>query len=250
MSPRALDQASLQQRELEILESALALLEEIDVSQLTMDKLVARVPYSKGTVYGHFNCKEDLLSAIGLHALKIMVGLFSKAVEHSGNSRERYFGMQFAYLLYALQNPTLFRTALCSKSPSVKGKTSPDRIAEHERLEQTLMGLFFKVIDEGVAEGALTIPAHMNKQQISFLGWAAGYGTIMLLNDDLESCAGRHGLYLEREFFNTSNVFLDGLNWKPLSSEKDYHAVVKQMLNERFADELKTIHARGRQLVL
>ncbi|MEH6470900.1 MAG: TetR/AcrR family transcriptional regulator [Halopseudomonas sp.] len=250
MSPRALDKQSLQERELEIIEATLLLLEEIDVSQLTMDKIVAQVPYSKGTVYGHFSCKEDLLSGIGNYAMHTMIGLFSRAVEHKGSSRERYQAMSFAYLIYALLKPALFRTALCSKSPSVIGKTSPERIQEHEALEHRLMALFFKIIDDGIADGSLSLPAHMSKQQVSFTGWASGYGVIIMLNDDLNSCAGRHGLYLEQEFFNTTTIFLDGLNWHPLSSERDYRSVIKSMLEERFADELEVIRARGRQLVL
>jgi AcrR family transcriptional regulator len=249
MTPRALDKQSLLEREQEILEAALSLLEEIDVSQLTMDKVVARVPYSKGTVYGHFSCKEDLFSAIGNLALRTMVGLFSRAVEYEGNSRERYLGMSFAYLIYALRYPTLYRTALCGKSPSVLGKTSPERLTEHESLEQTLMSLFFRLIDDGITEGNLSLPDHMSKQQVSFAGWAGASGTIMLLSDDLDSCAGRHGLYLEREFFHTANIFLDGLSWRPLSSERDYRAVLKMMLEGRFANELKEIQARGRQLM-
>ncbi|MEH6826094.1 MAG: helix-turn-helix domain-containing protein [Motiliproteus sp.] len=250
MTPRALNPKSLQERELEIIEATLSLLEEIDVSQLTMDKVVTRVPYSKGTVYGHFSCKEDLLSGIGNYAMRTMIGLFSRAVEHKGSSRERYQGMSFAYLIYALLKPTLFRTALCGKSPSVMGKTSAERLAEHESHEQTLMALFFKIIDDGIADGSLSLPAHMSKQQISFTGWASGYGVIMLLSDDLDSCGGRHGLYLEQEFLNTNNIFLDGLNWQPLSSERDYRSVIKSMLEERFAGELEEIRARGRQLML
>ena len=249
MSPRALNQDSLQRRELEILEAALALLEIIDVSQLTMDKVVAQVPYSKGTVYSHFSCKEDLLSGISNHAMRTMINLFSKAADHVGSSRERYLGMSFAFLIYALLKPTLFRTALCGKSPSVQGKTSPERLQEHEALEQLVMSLFFKLIDEGIAEGSLVLPAQMSKQQVSFTGWAAGYGTIMLLSDDIDRCAGRHGLYLEREYFHSTNIFLDGLNWLPLSSQCDYRAVINKMLAERFSEEKAMIAARGRQLV-
>lgn len=250
MSPRPLDQHSLQQRELEILEAAKSLLEEIDVSQLTMDKVVARVPYSKGTVYSHFSCKEDLLSGIGNLAHRTMVGLFKRAAENPGCSRERYLGVSFAYLIYALRHPILYRTALCGKSPAVLGKTSPERLAEHEELEQALMSLFYRLIDDGIAEGNLSLPDHMNKQQVSFVGWAACSGTITLLSDDLESCAGRHGLHLEREFFHTVNIFLDGMNWRPLSSERDYRAVLKKILAANFSDDLKEIAAQGRQLML
>ncbi|RDE19029.1 TetR/AcrR family transcriptional regulator [Motiliproteus coralliicola] len=249
MSPRALDQHSLKQRELEIIEAALRLLEQVDVSQLTMDKVVAQVPYSKGTVYSHFSGKEDLLAAIGNYAMQTMADLFGRAAASEGNSRERYLGMSFAYLVYALLKPTLFRVALCSKSPSVIGKTSPERLTEHERLETTLMGLFFEVIDAGIAEGSLQLPPHLNKQQISFLGWAGGYGAIMLLNDDLNQCGGRHGLYLEREYYNASNIFMDGLGWQPLSSEYDYRQVINALMEGRFAAEIEEIRQRGRQLV-
>ncbi|MCW9051390.1 MAG: TetR/AcrR family transcriptional regulator [Motiliproteus sp.] len=250
MAPRPLDKQSLQAREVEIIEAALSLLEEIDVSQLTMDKLVDRVPYSKGTVYGHFSCKEDLLSAISNYAMRTMIQLFSRAAEHDESSRGRYLGMAFAYLIYSLLKPTLFRTALCGKSPAVLGKTTPERLQEHEELESKMMSLWLEGIDFGITEGSLDLPPHMSKQQVSFVGWASGYGSITLLSDDLNSCAGRHGLYLEREYFNTTNVFLDGLNWKPLSSEYDYRGLLKRMLEERFAQELEVLKQRGRFLML
>ncbi|MEH6811648.1 MAG: TetR/AcrR family transcriptional regulator, partial [Motiliproteus sp.] len=243
MSPRPLDKQSLLAREHEIIEAALSILEEIDVSQLTMDKVVERVPYSKGTVYSHFSCKEDLISGIGNYALRTMIGLFSRATEHQGSSRDRYLGMTFAYLIWSLLKPTLFHTALCGKSPSVVGKTSPERIKEHEALEQKLMGILHKLIDGGMADGSFVLPPHMNKQQVSFVGWANSFGSIMLLADDLNTCAGRYGLYLEREYFNAINIFLDGLNWKPLSSEYDYRVMIKQFLEERFADELAELKA-------
>lgn len=250
MSPRPLDKQSLLVRELQIIEAALELLSEIDISLLTMDKVVAQVPYSKGTVYNHFTSKEDLLAGIANHALRTMVGLFQRALAYEGSSRERYMAMQFAYLLWSLLNPTLFRTCICAKSPAVWGKTSAERMEEHQMLEQKMMAVWHEIIDIGLAEGCFTMPAHMNKQQVAFSGWAGGYGTIMLLNDDIETCAGRNGLYLEREYFNSMNIYMDGLAWGPMSSEKDYRQVIQRILDDTFSDEVKELRSRGRPLML
>ncbi len=250
MSPTPLDQQSLQAREQEIIDATLAVLEEIDVSALTMDKVVERVSYSKGTVYSHFSGKEDLLSAIGNYALRSMLSLLQKAEQHPGCSRERYLGMKFAYLIWNLLNPTLARVALCSKSPSVQGKTSEERTEEHEQLEQKMMTIWHRQLDQGVLDGSLVLPAHMSKQQVGFVGWASGFGTINLLSGDLDACGGRHGLYLEREYLNNMNICMDGLGWKPLSSERDYRGVILKMLDQRFSAELEELRSRGRHLLL
>ena len=250
MSPRPLDKQSLLVRELQIMDAALDLVSKTDISLLTMDKVVAQVPYSKGTVYGHFSSKEDLLAGIANHSLRTMIVLFQRALEHDGSSRDRYMAMQFAYLLWSLLNPTLFRTCICAKSPAVWGKASAERMQEHEALEQKMLTVWHRIIDDGLTEGQFTLPAHMNKQQVAFSGWAGGYGTIMLLSDDIESCAGRNGLYLEREYFNSMNIYMDGLGWGPLSTEKDYRKVLHQILEDRFSDELNELRSRGRQLML
>ena len=58
--PKLLDEAALKERELLIINSAVLLIQTNGIENLTMDKVVAQVPFSKGTVYKHFIGKEDL----------------------------------------------------------------------------------------------------------------------------------------------------------------------------------------------
>jgi AcrR family transcriptional regulator len=51
MTPRLLDGNALQAREQQIIDSAVNLIEVLGIENLTMDKVVANVPFSKGTVY-------------------------------------------------------------------------------------------------------------------------------------------------------------------------------------------------------
>ena len=57
MAPRILDEYSLKAREQDIIDATIALIEKHGVENITMDKVVAAVPYSKGTVYKHFISK-------------------------------------------------------------------------------------------------------------------------------------------------------------------------------------------------
>lgn len=250
MSPSPLSQSDYLAREQEIMDATLELLDTMDVSQLTMDKVVKHVPYSKGTVYNHFSSKEDLLSGISNFALRRMIGLFSRIEPDMGCSRERLVLFCFAYLIYAIQNPVLFRTALCAKSPSVLGKTSADRQEEHEQLEAKLMSVWLGSVDDGISENNFSLPDNMSKHQVCFSLWSTSYGTIMLLNEEIEQCTGRRGMILEREFFNSLSLMLDGLNWHPLSSQQDYLRQLSNNLNHYFGEELEQIKQRGRPLLI
>ena len=69
MTPRILDEHSLQAREQDIIDATIALIDSHGVENITMDKVAAAVPYSKGTIYKHFLGKEDLFLAIGNQAI-------------------------------------------------------------------------------------------------------------------------------------------------------------------------------------
>lgn len=248
MVPKIVDEQSLLAREQEIIDSALILIKQFGAENLTMDKLVAQVPYSKGTVYNHFSSKEDLLIAISNRALTILSELFHKASLFNGNTRERIYLVSFAYLIYAILHPALFETMLCAKSPTICGKASEQRIAEHETLELTMLSSLFGLIEEAIKAGDLTLPKHMDIQQTCFAHWSSSYGVIALLSANEPSCKGREELRVEQELFNKNSLLLDGLQWLPLSQTVDYKTKLAKSLSDVFSDELQAIEDLGRTL--
>lgn len=248
MAPKILDEHSLRAREQEIIDAAVVIIARVGVANVTMDKVVAEVSYSKGTVYKHFTGKEDLLLAIGNQAITIMSDLFFRASQYPGCARERMLLINFSYLIYAILHPALFQSAICSKSPNVYEKSTEKRVQEQELLEMKLMGIFFGLIEEAIADKSFTLPANMDMQQICFSSWSLGHGVISLLADEVETCSGRMGLVVERELFNQNNLLLDGMRWTPLSDEKDYKAGLQKALQQVFGEELTKMNAMGREL--
>lgn len=248
MAPKILDEQSLLAREQEIIECALELIKLNGAENLTMDKLVAQVPYSKGTVYNHFSSKEDLLIAISNRALKILSKLFYKASQFSATTRERMYLVSFAYLIYAILHPALFETMLCAKSPTISGKASLQRVTEHDELELEMLSSLFELIQQAIDAGDLNLPPYMTIQQTCFAQWSSSYGVIALLSANESSCKGREELIVEQELFNKSSILLDGLQWFPLSKEVDYKTNLAKSLSQVFSDELQTIEELGRNL--
>ena len=246
--PKLLDEAALKEREWQIIDSAVELIQKNGIENLTMDKVVAQVPYSKGTVYKHFIGKEDLLLAISNYSLEILSDLFYRAFQFKGCARSRMLLLNFSYLIYAILYPALFQCVLCSKSPNVVGKSSEKHINENERLEVKLMTSIHGIVEGGLSDNSLSLPVHMDMQQLCFSNWSTAYGAITLLSGEVEQCSGRTSLIVERELFNLSNLLFDGMGWKPLTSETSHCAVLKIALNELFPKELSQIKAKGREL--
>jgi AcrR family transcriptional regulator len=246
--PKLLDKAALKERELKIINSAVLLIQKNGIENLTMDKVVAQVPFSKGTVYKHFIGKEDLLLAISNYSMELLADLFYRTYQFKDCARARMLLLNFSYLIYAMLYPALFQTVLCAKSPNVMGKSSEKHISENDRIEIKLMTSIHGIVEDGLNDGSLTLPMNMDIQQLCFSNWSMAYGAITLLSSEVEECSGRTNLIVERELFNLSNMLHDGMGWKPLTKDRSHCAELKIALEELFPEELAKIKLKGREL--
>lgn len=246
--PKLLDKNALIEREQTIVTVTISLIQRLGIENLTMDKVVAQVPYSKGTVYKHFISKEDLLLAISNHAIEVLSDLFYRAYKFKGCSRERMLLLNFSYLLYAILYPELFQAVICAKSQSVIGKSSELRINENDKLQQKLLTAIHGIVEDGLSDKSIVLPNHLNIQQLCFANWSMAYGAITLLSGEVESCSGRTDLVVERELFNNSNLLFDGMGWQPLTKDKNHCSELTVALQSLFPQELALINEKGREL--
>lgn len=247
MSPKIIDHQALEAREEEIMLTALSIMAEGGVAGLTIDKLVAKLPYSKGTVYNHFTCKEDLLTGLCNRSVRNVAELFCRAVSFEGKSRERMLAIGYAYMLHSLLNPTEFMLVISAKTPAVREKSTEKRQEEHLALESKLLGSILQIITAGVSSGELKLQAHLSPPQVAFSLWSMSFGTIALLHETLDRCSVRTEMNLERELINHSNLLLDGLNWKPFTQEHDWAATIHKYKTQLFPNEVKQLKLRQQQ---
>ncbi|MDM8546073.1 TetR/AcrR family transcriptional regulator [Candidatus Venteria ishoeyi] len=229
------------EREQELIDLALDIMHEEGFVGLTMDKLTARSDFSKGTIYNHFSCKEDVLSAIGICCLNDLNSLFSRAMAFKGNPRERLIAMHVAYMLNARLKSDQFMCVLSCKTSTVKEKSSEKRQLISTEKETQLISLLNDLVREAEQVGDLDVLKSRSIEAVTFSHWATSFGTIALMMHAEESQIVKK-LDVEEALLYNICVMLDGLGWKPLSSEWDYLDTIERIHNEVFAPEMEQLN--------
>lgn len=229
-------QQAIADREHELLHIAKAIVEAEGYANLTMDKITAASPYSKGTIYNHFSSKEDVITALCSQALRHQISFLKRATAFPGSSRERALALHVAYVMSAKVEPVLFSCLLTAKTPWVIQKASVERLQTQAELEQQCTELIDSMLLTAVAEGELTL-SHGGVDSVVFANWAMTFGGVALMTS-ASSCQSISRVQNQQVFLQNINWLLDGMNWQPLSSRFDYFRTWQRVEQEIFSDEL------------
>jgi AcrR family transcriptional regulator len=226
------------QREALILEVARSLLLDRGYLGLTMDRIAAATEYSKGTIYQHFSCKEDVVIALAIETAQVRAKLFERASTFQGRTRERMLALGVAAELFVRTYPHHFKSENIVRTQSLRDKTSPERRESLRRCETVCMGVATGIVRDAMAQGDLVLPPEMSPEDLTFGLWSMSFGTFMEVT--VELCAFTE-LGVDDPLATlrrNQNVFLDGFGWKPLTHEHDYTAAAVRVLNEVFPEHV------------
>jgi len=227
------------EREELILDCARATLEEKGYLGLKLDELAERVEYSKGTLYQHFSSKEDLILAICERDMEQRAALFRRAASFEGRPRERIVAIGLAAGIMAHSHPDFFNIEQLVRTRSVWEKTSPERRAgleDHIRVTfETACGIVRDAREAGDLD-----PDVSSDKEIVFALWTMGIGSFLLGSGASWLATVGLGNPLE-VLVRNRHVFLDGLGWRPLSTEWDYPATVQRVLETVFPAEREVL---------
>lgn len=217
-----------QLREQELLRLAQHILQQDGFAGLTMDRLTALSEVSKGTLYNHFSSKEDVLTALSVDSLQRLQQLFQQALSFNGSTREKALALHQAYHRFSAAEPTLFLCLLSAATPGVMEKSSPERLLKRQQLEIELLAQCQAVLAQALADGSLTLPSGVGLEQCSFINWAMAFGCNALFVP-LRQLGLFAGLDAGQINIHSINLLFDGLGWRPLSTDWDYHASWQQI---------------------
>ncbi|ALG67150.1 TetR/AcrR family transcriptional regulator [Beggiatoa leptomitoformis] len=229
-------QRELLQREELILETASRLMQTHGYLGLTMDKIAEAIEYSKGTVYQHFTCKEEVLATLCIRTHSSMLDMFERVVNCTAPTRVRMSGLMLAYTLHVYLHPLEFHNFQVIKTTSFKDKLSAEKKQLLMESELRTLGAVASIPREAIAKGDLIIDSRLTPEELTFSFWAMSYGGLLILSGDFpfSSMGIRPHFVLQ----NTFLMYLDNMNWKPLSSEWDYPKSQREILEKLFAPEL------------
>lgn len=181
-----------------LLSSALSLMEESGVEQLSLRAVARRAGVSRGAPYHHFKNKEAMVAAVAAHGFEQVVhGM--QAVD-CADPQEALRRCGRAYLAFALENPTLYRLMFSEKAG--ERKAHPELKAQatcaFELLVQRLLAWrgTSATVDEEVLGWAMAV-------------WGSVHGMASLLIDRLGP-EEMHGAHAEAQWIDTLIGLVEG----------------------------------------
>jgi len=206
------------EREELILRVALSLLKESGLNGLTMQAIANLTEYSKGTIYQHFTCKEDVLAKLVIHCGQRLIALIDLALDNSEGLRHKVVMVSWAFFINAeLESETAGLVSMV-KSPEFQTKISESQQKAISVIDQSILsrviGLFTQQSDISA-----------DKVKVGAFGWwAMKWGVQDVLVNDWEM--SRLGFDdPKRYFFESLHVFLDGLGVQRDSISHDFETV-------------------------
>ncbi len=233
MAPRK--QSQIAERENEILRIAGEILATHGLEALTMEKILERVDFSKGTLYNHFTGKEDLLVAFHTKCMSDHHGYFARGALFRGRPRERFVAAGMGHDLKCVLDPQPFRFDLTEDILNGASERWRDAFSE---IHRETMGIFVGIARDGIASGDL--PDRFAPEFVAAATWSlcigadALHGSGMIMRGVMPADFAR----VRRQM---SLALHDGFAWRPLSSEHDYEAVRLRILAEVYAPEAREL---------
>ena len=237
MAPRTRKQREIHERHGLILDVARRLLLERGYLGLTMDRIAAATEYSKGTIYQHFSCKEEVVISLVIETAKIRAALYERAATFQGGTRERLTAVGAAAEQFVRRYPDHFQSELVIRTSSVRQKCSAEKQVEMAGCEQRCMQVVTGIVQSGIAAGDLTLPDGLSPGDLTFGLWSMYVGAFVLAASDAP--IDQLGVTDPARALNETYArFLDGYGWRPLSTEWDYDAKLERVYREVFPEAL------------
>lgn len=235
-------QLEILNREVRILDLAREKLAEAGYLGLNMDLIAAELEYSKGTIYNHFACKEEIILALAIETMEKRTDMFQRAAAFVGMPRERMGAIGVAAELFVRLYPHHFHVEQLIRSQSIWEKTSDKRRTHLHWCESRCMEMVAGIVREGIAAGHLTLDDQALPEDLVFGLWSQTFGaySIIATSDSLPEL----GIADPYSAVRTAiRMVLDGYQWQPLSSQYDYAALYERIQSEVFPDECRAVAA-------
>ncbi|MEU2727458.1 TetR/AcrR family transcriptional regulator [Streptomyces griseoviridis] len=206
---------------------ALEMIERDGFHNLTLGRLASEADYSKGTIYNHFTCREDLLIELSSESARRQLRYYQAVADLAWGGVRALYGLMLAYMRHAEVTPVLFECSITARTDTVCEAASEARLQRRDLVEAQMAQVVGSVVERAAAEGPFTNPRVSPAVAVDALrSYILGYAAMHLLSRRFLWAAesGRH----DRLLVLASMV--EGLGWPRLEVEE--LVTIQEAVNE------------------
>lgn len=224
-------QLEIKEREDRILEISRRLILAEGYHGLNMDRIADEIGSSKGTVYNHFGCKEEIIISLAVQTMEKRVALFHRAAQFKGKSRHRMFAVGRTNGFFFQTYPDYFRFEQMLRIDSIWEKTSEKRRSLVKTCEMNCMAVVSGIVRDAIASEDLILPEDTTPEDLVFGLWSISLGaqSIMSSSDSLVDMGVQDPA---ENLIKHIQKLLDSFGWQPLSTHYDYSKLVPRIDQE------------------
>ncbi len=240
MSEKTRKERELEEREAKILAYARKLVLAEGYHGLNMDRIAEALEYSKGTIYNHFPCKEEILAALAVSKADHRLMLFQRAAAFEGRPRIKMQAIGVAAELFAHTFPDHFITEQMIRLSSIWEKVSLTRQQAFETSELRCMNLLAGIVHQAIGNGDLELPPNFSAEDLVFGLWSLTSGgySLAISNPNLKNLGVEDPYHSIRVL---TNRLADGFQWEPLSSEFNFPEIAQKIQVDVFSNEVSQL---------
>ena len=229
------EQREIQEREKQILTVARSILLADGYHGLSMDRLAGEMEYAKGTLYNHFDNKEDIVVALALQSMELRRRLFEFSSMIRANTRYRLAAIGCACDFFAAECREHFAMEQMLRNGAILEKSTEIRQGLVRQCEHRVMAIVAGVVRDAVASGDLDLPSGLAPEEFVFGFWSLMFGSQILV----ATSPAMNEIGVEeptRTIRFHAWTLMNAYNWKPFYSFEETQQQLEEVRHRLFSE--------------
>jgi AcrR family transcriptional regulator len=178
MGIRERKQREFEKRKNLIISTAQELFSKSGFVGVTLDDIAAKIEFSKGTIYSHFDSKEEIVAQILLAQLNNLLAMLQESARSSRTADEGIRRCLQAYRQFYQQNPEYFQLLFFVDIFSNRYRIPEPLLEEIQMQKVACLQEFQKVLARGIS--ARELQKHHSAKELAFVLWGMLNGILQL----------------------------------------------------------------------
>ena len=219
-------------REKFMLEKAKEMTRNEGIQALNLPQLAKISGYSKPTIYKYFPKKEDLMVALAIESTTERISYYERALRFEGRAREKIMALHS--LNFGILNDD-FHDWLSILIDKVHTKATHQRQEKLNQNNERILEIHAEIVRQAISDKDLVLAEGMDEYKLVFTLTATTIGGYVMTESDspiinkwFKRIKFMHGTF--------GQIVLDGMGWRPLSSDWDYTETLKRLYKDVFPE--------------